>query len=38
MYTVLNYIRPFEGNREADVASGENDFHTPGLEHHLSRN
>ena len=20
MYTVLNYIRPFEGNREADVA------------------
>ena len=31
MYTVLNYIRPFEGNCEADVASGENEFDTPGL-------
>ena len=28
MYTVLNYIRPFEGNREADVALGENEFDT----------
>ena len=29
IYTVLNYIRPFEGNCEADVATGENDFDTP---------
>ena len=28
MYTVLNYIRPFEGNHEADVAPGENEFDT----------
>ena len=26
------YIWPFEGNREADVAPGENEFDTPGLE------
>ena len=24
------YIRPFEGNHEADVAPGENEFDTPG--------
>ena len=30
MYTVLNYIQPFEGNQEADVAPGENEFDTPG--------
>ena len=28
MYTVLNYIRLFEGNRKADVAPGENEFGT----------
>ena len=28
MYTVLNYIQPFEGNCEADVAAGENEFDT----------
>ena len=27
-----NYIRHFEGNREADVAPGENEFDTPGLD------
>ena len=32
MYTVLNYIRPFEGNREADVAPGENEFDTPDVD------
>ena len=26
-----NYIRPFEGNREAGVAPGENEFDTPAL-------
>ena len=26
-----NYIQPFEGNREADVAPGENEFDTPVL-------
>ena len=31
VYTVLNYIQPFEGNRGADVAPGENEFDTPGL-------
>ena len=31
MYTVLNYIRPFEGNRETDVAPSENEFDTPVL-------
>ena len=31
MYTVLNYIRPLDGNREADVAPGENEFDTPVL-------
>ena len=31
MYTVLNYIRPFEGNREAYVAPGEKEFDTPAL-------
>ena len=29
---LLNYIRPFEGNLEADVAPGENEFDTPGIE------
>ena len=32
MYIVLNYIRPFEGNHEADVAPGENEFDIPVLE------
>ena len=27
------YIRPFEGNLEADVAPGENEFDTPALDH-----
>ena len=27
-----SYTQPFEGNREADVAPGENEFDTPGLE------
>ena len=31
MYTVLNYIRPFEGHREADVAPSENEFDSPAL-------
>ena len=26
-----NYIRPFEGNREADVAPGEDELDAPGL-------
>ena len=29
MCTVLNYIRPFEGNHKADVAPGEKEFDTP---------
>ena len=29
------YIRPFEGNRKADVAPGENEFDTPALGHLL---
>ena len=32
IYTVLKLFRPFEGNREADVAPGENEFDTPSLE------
>ena len=32
MYTVLNYIQPFEGNHKADVAPSENEFDTPALE------
>ena len=32
MYTVLKYIQPLEGNREADVAPGENEFHNPAIE------
>ena len=32
MYTVLKLFRPFEGNREADVAPSENEFDTPILE------
>ena len=35
MYTVLNYIRPFEGNRETDVAPSENEFDTPALQVHI---
>ena len=31
MYTVLKLFRPFEGNCEADVAPGENEFDTPGI-------
>ena len=30
-----NYIRPFEGNQEADVAPSENEFDTPALEYSL---
>ena len=26
-----NYIRPFEGNREGDVAPGDNEFDSPAL-------
>ena len=32
MYTVLKLCRPFEGNREADVAPGEHECGTPALE------
>ena len=32
MYTVLNYIQPFEGNCEADLGPSENEFDTPGLD------
>ena len=32
MYTVLKLFRPFEGNREADVTPGENEFDTPELD------
>ena len=32
MYAVLNYIWPFEGKREGDVAPHENEFDTPALE------
>ena len=32
MYTVLKLFRPFEGNREADVAPGENEFDIPGID------
>ena len=35
MYTVLNYIRPFEGNHKADVAPGENEFDARVLEQFL---
>ena len=31
IYTALKLFRPFEGNCEDDVASGENEFDTPGL-------
>ena len=31
MYTVLKLFQPFEGNRVADVAPGENKFDTPAL-------
>ena len=37
MYTVLKLFRPFEGNREADVALGENEFDTPVLDSLFSR-
>ena len=33
MYTVLKLFQPFEGNCEADVAPGENEFDTPALKH-----
>ena len=29
MYTVLKLFWPFEGNHEADVAPGENEFDAP---------
>ena len=32
MYTVLNYIWPFEGNYKVDVAPDENEFDTPVLD------
>ena len=32
MYTVLKLFWPFEGNLEADVGPGENEFDTSGLE------
>ena len=32
MYTALKLFRPFEGNWEAGVASGENEFDTPGVD------
>ena len=35
MYTVLHYMQPLEGNCEADVAPGEDEFDTPGLEESL---
>ena len=31
IYTALTLFRPFEGNGEADVAPGENEFDTPAL-------
>ena len=31
IYTVLNCVWPSEGNPEADVAPGENEFDTPGI-------
>lgn len=37
MYTVLNYIRPFEGHLEPAVAPGENEFHSPVLGAHTPR-
>ena len=30
------YIRPFEGNREADVAPGENEFGTPAPDQYMN--
>ena len=33
MCTVLNYIRPLEGNCEPDVAPGECEFDTPDVGH-----
>ena len=38
IYTVPNYIRPFEGNHEADVAPRENEFDTPALEDNIREN
>ena len=32
MYTVLKFIRPFEGNCKGDMAPGENEFDTPALD------
>ena len=32
LYSPKNYIRPFEGNLEADVAPSENEFNTPALD------
>ena len=37
MYTVLNYIWPFEGNREADVAPSENEFDTRAVGHIMQK-
>ena len=37
MYTVLKLLRPFEGNREADVAPTENEFDTLAVERILGR-
>ena len=35
IYTVINYIWPFEGNREADVAPGEHEFDTPAIKNQI---
>ena len=37
MYTVLKLFWAFEGNHEADVAPGENEFDTPFLEREEGR-
>ena len=38
MYTVLKLFWPFEGNHEAYVAPGENQFDTPELEDETKKN
>ena len=37
MYTVLNYILPFESNHKADVAPGKNEFDTPAIGYKYSK-
>ena len=36
LYSPKNYIQPFEGNREADVAPGENELDTPAVGYYLN--